>query len=430
ESDTDTKLALIQAIGKTKTVESKDLILETIKNATDDRMAASAIKVINNFEYSIAKPVILDALKSSSITTASAAINYLNDYSREADANDYRNIAREDLPWQVKVPLLGIANKNYSYAYAITKGNVNGELKSIFNRSLNLTEKAACIRALAEDPKNIIFLLETARNSQLAPINSAVMESSLNALKNKYFSPAFGGGGDDIKKQVISFVYDQLVKGDEAALEIIESAAKDENQKKLIDASKIESIKSSLSSNVYAQHMLMRTLNALKGTNDPVPLMSNYKKLTSNDFALDGIPHIVEFVTDKGNIKIKLFPETAPATVLNFVQLAKNEFFNNKIFHRVVPNFVIQGGCPRGDGYGSMDYSIRSETPQIYYNKPGMVGMASSGPHTESCQFFITNSPTPHLDGKYTIFAEVISGQDVVNKIQIGDKIQRINLSE
>ena len=119
---------------------------------------------------------------------------------------------------------------------------------------------------------------------------------------------------------------------------------------------------------------------------------------------------------------IRLLVNEAPGSVANFVALAGQNYFDNKVFHRVVPNFVVQTGCNRGDGWGSEDYSIRSEfSPRLY--RTGSVGMASAGKDTEGTQWFITHSPTPHLDGRYTIFAEVIEGMRVLNFIQVGDKI-------
>ena len=111
----------------------------------------------------------------------------------------------------------------------------------------------------------------------------------------------------------------------------------------------------------------------------------------------------------------------APATVANFIALAQDNYYDNNRVHRVVPNFVIQGGCNRGDGYGGLDYTIRSEFSQQYYDDEGYIGMASAGKDTEGTQWFITHSPTPHLDGRYTIFGKVIDGMDVVHKIQVGD---------
>jgi cyclophilin family peptidyl-prolyl cis-trans isomerase len=94
-----------------------------------------------------------------------------------------------------------------------------------------------------------------------------------------------------------------------------------------------------------------------------------------------------------------------------------------------VPNFVIQTGSPRADNYGGKDYVINSELPPFYYDAPGYVGMASAGLNTESTQWFVTHSPAPHLDGKYTIFGKITDGMDVVHKIQVGDKIQDIIIS-
>jgi cyclophilin family peptidyl-prolyl cis-trans isomerase len=135
----------------------------------------------------------------------------------------------------------------------------------------------------------------------------------------------------------------------------------------------------------------------------------------------------VSIKTDKGEIVLRLFVEEAPGSVANFVQLINNKYFDSKNFHRVVPNFVIQGGCNRGDGWGSEDYSIRSEFTAPHYTE-GSVGMASAGKDTEGTQWFITHSPTPHLDGRYSIFAVTESGMDVVHQIEVGDKIISVTL--
>ena len=133
--------------------------------------------------------------------------------------------------------------------------------------------------------------------------------------------------------------------------------------------------------------------------------------------------------TDKGSFTIEFLPEEAPLTVDNFVQLARRGYFNNITFHRVVPNFVIQGGDPRGDGNGGPGYQIRCEINEVPYST-GAVGMALSGKDTGGSQWFVTHSPQPHLDGGYTVFAQVVEGLDVVNKIARGDKIRNITVTE
>jgi cyclophilin family peptidyl-prolyl cis-trans isomerase/HEAT repeat protein len=133
--------------------------------------------------------------------------------------------------------------------------------------------------------------------------------------------------------------------------------------------------------------------------------------------------------TNKGPFTIELLSEDAPLNVDNFIQLAKRAYFNGITFHRVVPNFVIQGGDPRGDGNGGPGYRIRCEINEVPYER-GAVGMALSGKDTGGSQWFVTHSPQPHLDGGYTVFGNVILGMDVVDHIARGDAITRIVVTE
>jgi cyclophilin family peptidyl-prolyl cis-trans isomerase/HEAT repeat protein len=132
--------------------------------------------------------------------------------------------------------------------------------------------------------------------------------------------------------------------------------------------------------------------------------------------------------TEKGTITIELRYDKAPRTVYNFVKLARQGFYDHVVFHRVVPNFVIQTGDPEGTGWGGPGYTIRSQYNDLEY-ATGAVGMASSGKDTEGSQFFITHSPQPHLDDRYTLFGYVTSGQDVVDAIRIGDQVKTVTIS-
>jgi len=131
--------------------------------------------------------------------------------------------------------------------------------------------------------------------------------------------------------------------------------------------------------------------------------------------------------TDRGTIQIELAVLDAPLTVDNFVTLARRGFFNGLTFHRVVPDFVVQGGDPRGDGEGGPGYSMRNEISQQPYLR-GTVGIALDWADTGGSQFFITHSPQPHLDAKYTVFGRVVAGMEVVDKIQQGDIIRRVRV--
>jgi len=129
--------------------------------------------------------------------------------------------------------------------------------------------------------------------------------------------------------------------------------------------------------------------------------------------------------TEKGEFDIRLFTQEAPLTSLNMYTLARKNFFKGLTFHRVVPNFVVQGGDPRGDGEGGPGYTVRCEVNHKVYAR-GVVGMALSGKDTGGSQFFVTAAPQPHLDGKYTAFGEVVKGQEIVDALLEGDKIVEI----
>jgi cyclophilin family peptidyl-prolyl cis-trans isomerase len=131
--------------------------------------------------------------------------------------------------------------------------------------------------------------------------------------------------------------------------------------------------------------------------------------------------------TVKGTIEVELTVLDAPQTVQNFIRLARKGYFNGLQIHRVVPNFVVQDGDPRGDGSGGPGYSIRDELNERPYLR-GTVGMALSTPDTGGSQFFITHSPQPHLDAKYTVFGHVVNGMDVVDRLQQLDVIERVRI--
>lgn len=136
--------------------------------------------------------------------------------------------------------------------------------------------------------------------------------------------------------------------------------------------------------------------------------------------------------TSKGDIKLELFAEEAPATVANFVNLVNRGYYDNLTFHRVIPDFMIQGGCPQGTGTGGPGYRFGDEcSPTRRHDAPGKLSMANAGPGTNGSQFFITHIPTPWLDGKHTVFGAVVdsSDQDVVDAIVVGDTITGVVVS-
>ena len=158
--------------------------------------------------------------------------------------------------------------------------------------------------------------------------------------------------------------------------------------------------------------------------------MKKYEAAPEMNIKTD-VVYKVAIETDRGTINIDLFPEFAPKTVNNFVNLAKDGFYDGVVFHRVIDNFMVQGGDPTGTGRGGPGYQFADEfsgNPLVH--ETGSLSMANAGPGTNGSQFFITHAPQPHLNGKHTVFGKVTSGQDVVDAIRQGDAMIKVTVSE
>ena len=135
--------------------------------------------------------------------------------------------------------------------------------------------------------------------------------------------------------------------------------------------------------------------------------------------------------TNRGNIKLQLHDDKVPKTVENFEKLANQGFYNGLKFHRVIADFMVQTGCPQGTGTGGPGYKFADEFHKdLKHDGPGVLSMANSGPNTNGSQFFITHVATPWLDGKHSVFGRVIEGQDVIDAIQQGDKMEKVTISD
>ena len=141
---------------------------------------------------------------------------------------------------------------------------------------------------------------------------------------------------------------------------------------------------------------------------------------------------VATMTTNKGEIRLELFDDKTPKTVANFEKLAGEGFYDGLSFHRVIDDFMVQGGCPQGTGTGGPGYQFEDEFhTELKHDTPGILSMANSGPNTNGSQFFITHVPTPWLDGKHSVFGKVLGdGQDVVNAIAQGDKIEKLVIAD
>ena len=140
---------------------------------------------------------------------------------------------------------------------------------------------------------------------------------------------------------------------------------------------------------------------------------------------------MITFRTTMGDFSIELDFDNAPVTSANFLRYAREDFYNHTVFHRVINDFMIQGGCPSGTGTGGPGYQFEDEFhPDLKHDGPGVLSMANAGPNTNGSQFFITHVPCPHLDGRHSVFGKVVEGQDVVDAIEQGDKMVTVRVTE
>lgn len=167
---------------------------------------------------------------------------------------------------------------------------------------------------------------------------------------------------------------------------------------------------------------------ALLGT-FAVTVRAQDEKATESSEQKESTKLIATIQTDKGDIRIELFPDEAPYTVANFVNLAQRGYYDGLTFHRVIANFMIQGGDPTGTGSGGPGYKFKDEfSPKLKHDGPGILSMANAGPGTNGSQFFITHKDTSWLDNKHSIFGKVIEGQSVVDSITQGDKMTKVTI--
>jgi len=437
ESDPQILQALAIAIGKTK----KPVGLEALKyiygKSDDFRVRVNVIRAMGNYNYLEVKDLIFAALKSNNQHIAQAASQFFVDYGIAQEANPYFATAKntEGLSWQVRNNLLRAANRHIPVYFVNSVNNINGEIKNRFEiPSDNVYEKAGLLKALSEQGWNYKYIYQTGYQSEQTIIRSASVDALAQIAMNPDFNKYFGASARRVKKELAGYFQEAIEKGDIAmiayAAQVLRMPAlKFKEVVDSIDYMTTAMAKLELPKEIEIKYELQKTVDYFNNTSGVTSQPPRYNHPIDWDL-IGGINSDAEakIFTSKGEITLSLMLQHAPGTVANFVQLARNNFYDNKNFHRVISNFVVQGGCPRGDGYGGLDYTIRSELVMNYFDDAGYVGMASAGNHTECTQWFITHSPTPHLDGNYTIFAKVKSGMNVVNQLQIGDRIMDIKI--
>lgn len=428
------RMAVAVALGKARSEMALNSLAEAFGKEQDYRVRCNILRALGNFEYEKVKPVALEALKANNIHLASRAVQYFLENGDSRDATLYWQLAKDTLPWQAQLGMYQAANRHLPAYYVDYRDAINAELRQRLTGANSPYEKAAALKALGEFGWNYRYVYREGFRAETPAIRTTTMEVLADISNRKDFRAFFGEGYRQVRRELLGMFLEAMQTGDPAMIAIAAGALRNASLNYqtyipsygLLDTalSRLE-----LPKEIETYNELRKTLAFLKGEPEPPNRTPEFNHpIDWSMITPIANSRNVTIKTPRGNIVLELLPDIAPGTVANFVALISQNFYTDKVFHRVVPNFVIQGGGLRGDGYGSLDYTIRSELSPLHYLSEGLVGMASAGNHTECTQFFITHAPAPHLDGNYTIFARVISGMEVVHQIQVGDRIEEIVL--
>jgi cyclophilin family peptidyl-prolyl cis-trans isomerase len=436
ENNPEIKTCLATALGRTGSNLAFSTLIPSLTNETDYRTKVEVVRNLKNFAADTARSIAANTVRDKNNHVSLAASEYFIENGRTLDADWYWRLGRDtSINWLTRINLFKASNKFLGFQREESRDYINYWLKSQFEKTKNPDEKAACLSAMSEFGWNLRFLHEKGMSSNKAVVRTAAVSALSTIANNPSFYSFFGEASSSIRRELNYYLHEGIQSGDVGMIATAAETLLDSKLdfQKIVDSAQVMGLSNALNKlkmpQDYETHIILaKTVQKFIGSS---PKKAEIKWNHPIDWtALSGMgsnPKAV-FTTSVGEFSIQLMPESAPASVCNFIKLSNQNFFTDKTFHRVVSNFVVQGGCPRGDGYGSLDYSLRSEFSSLKYDSEGWVGMASAGKDTEGTQFFITNSSAFHLDGKYTIFGKIVSGMNIVHKVQMGTQILKVKI--
>lgn len=435
EKDVHIKMVLSRLAANVKSDEIKTNFINALTSDIDYRVKIDLMRSMNDYPYIEVVEQMINLLPSENPHVAKEAAEYFINNGIATDATIYKNFIPDNASYTVKNMMYGAILKHLPSYYTRTKNSIKGELMDGFDAVENPYERASRLTALGNDPKNYRELLAYSQTAASAVEKSSAAMAVSNIVNRKDFSQIFGYSQNAVKNEIKDSIISILALHDSGVNAIYGELIghKDNGLAEAFDDTNaiIEALEASdLPAEIETYNALLKAKAAVEDKPFTPKNIESARSINWKLFESFGDSLYAVINTEKGSIKIKLYPKLVPQTTANFIELANSNFFDGKTVHRVVPNFVIQDGCPRGDGYGSLDYTIRTEVPEIRYEDEGYVGMASAGLHTEGTQWFITHSPTMHLNGRYTIFAKVVEGMSTVHNITVGDKINSIKISK
>ncbi|MEO0732284.1 MAG: peptidylprolyl isomerase, partial [Bacteroidota bacterium] len=431
----DILMAVVRTLGRAATPTARVALLRSLRTAPDWRVRTEILRGLNEFDYASVREPVMEALKDRHPLVRRTAAGYLLRNGTPNDATFYRRLARDStVAKDIRYVLYAAANRHLPNYLTDYRGFINYDLQQAYEGTTNPYNQAEVLTALGEFAWNYRTIYEYYRRAQHPAVRSAAADALSGISQREDFDAFFRASARRVRLDLAGY-FREMIYGREVgpAYAAANTLQKQASVYRLfypeLDWMNTALRGFSLPKEIETYRAVDAARAALAGEEVPEPYVA---KATAKpiDWDLIGSEANKEVVlkVPEGRIVLRLYPDKAPATVTSFLQLVESGYYNEKVFHRVVPNFVAQGGGPRGDGFGSEDFIIRTETPGLGWNQPGLIGMASAGKDTEGVQFFLTHRPTPHLNGNYTIFGEVTDGQEIVDEITVGTRIESIQL--
>lgn len=435
------RMALATALGKSASKPAFAILSKVIQTERDWRVQCNLIQALGKFEYDTVRNLVLPFISNPNLHISRTAAEFFIKNGQAKDGDYYWRIANDrenqNLPWPTKAALFRASNRWLSsWDNKESKDYVVYRIREMFLQSNDPYERAAWLGALSEYGWQYRFIYEKGMGDAHPVVKTAAAEALTAIAGREDFYRIFGEGARGARRELYGYFRAIITAGDAGAIASIAPALESTllNFKEISDSTRIPDLQNALSKlkmprDLEAYTALNKTLAYFEGIPAPAP----FKPAFNHPIEWQTLANFtgatrVRIQTKYGEMLLELYPQWAPGSVANFLKLAGEGFYNGKIAHRVVPNFVVQSGCPRGDGYGALDYTLRTEIGLAWYDGAGYLGMASAGPDTEGTQWFITHAPTPRLDGRYTIFGRVKTGLEVLNQIQPGDVIEKVSI--
>ncbi len=427
-------MGLIRTLGRSGSGAARLSLLRRMETTADWRERVEVLLAFAGFEYATVRESVIESLRDPHPLVARTAAEFFLASGVEADAPLYLQLADDPLPNHLGLLLYRAANRHLSPFLSDYRDRINAALRNQYTELDDPYARADALRALGEFPWMYRTLYGYYQETDLPILRTAAAET-LQAISDRTdFDAFFRGNGRRVRGELAQYFQQMIASREEGPAYFAAGALAAAPEIYLPYYPDLSWLDDALADFELPRQLETYTKvfgarNALGGTKQSMPPIDAALARDIDWQVLeDSGARTVVLTTEEGAISLVFWPTVAPATVTSFLELVGREYYDGKVFHRVVPNFVAQGGGPRGDGFGSEDFIVRTETPRLHWDRAGLVGMASAGRDTEGVQFFITHRPTPHLDGKYTIFGEVVEGQDVVDRLLPGSRITRVEL--